>query len=173
MSTFFKDLKKNQTVYVLNTTDFTVHHGVTTADASHSVETNAKTGQKEVMTSLPIDIDGHTATYMIPDKSSMTTAGMLILATTEDELFREVEAQERLSKKHIEDNPKHEMVIEKAPAAKVALNPALRERLEQEQRMKEMTDFIADMKERDKKRDEVMEKQQALIDKLLKKLDAK
>ena len=166
MSTLFKDLKKNQTVYVLNTADFTVHHGVTTADATPSVETNAKTGQKEVMTSLPIDIDGHTATYMIPDKSSMTTAGMMVLATTEDELFREVEAQERLSKKHIEDNPKHEMVLEKAPAAKVALNPALRERLEQEQRMKEMSQFMEEMKERDKKRDE-------MIDKLLKKLDEK
>lgn len=166
MSTLFKDLKKNQTVYVLNTTDFTVHHGVTVSDAQQSVETNTKTGQKEVMTALPIDIDGHTATYMIPDKSTMTTAGTLVLATTEDELFREVEAQERQSKKHIEDNPKHEMVLAKAPAAKVALNPALRERLEQEQRMKEMTKFMEEMKERDKKRDE-------MIDKLLKKLDEK
>lgn len=178
MSTLFKNLKQNNTVYILDKNDFSVKHGTVTVDPVTQVQTNKLTNKSEVMTDLTVTTDGKTVIYSIPDNSTLTTAGSLILATTEQELCSEVDRLLNASKQYFQDEPFHKRVLEKAPAAMLDLNPALREKMEQEQRMSEMTKSYNDMQELVKKQADIInkqyeaiEKQNSMVEKILKKLD--
>lgn len=171
MSTLFKNLKQNNTVYILDKNDFSVKHGTVTVDPVTQVTTNKLTNKSEVMTDLTVTTDGKTVIYSIPDNSTLTTAGSLILATTEQELCSEVDRLLNASKQYFQDEPFHKRVLEKAPDAMLALNPALREKMEQEQRMSEMKQSYNDMQELVRKQSEAIDKQNAMIEKLIKKLD--
>lgn len=171
MSTLFKNLKQNNTVYILDKNDFSVKRGTVTVDPVTQVQTNKLTNKSEVMTDLTVTTDGKTVIYSIPDNSTLTTAGSLILATTEQELCSEVDRLLNASKQYFQDEPFHKRVLEKAPDAMLALNPALREKMEQEQRMSEMKQSYNDMQELVRKQSEAIDKQNAMIEKLIKKLD--
>lgn len=171
MSTLFKNLKQNNTVYILDKNDFSVKHGTVTVDPVTQVQTNKLTNKSEVMTDLTVTTDGKTVIYSIPDNSTLTTAGSLILATTEQELCSEVDRLLNASKQYFQDEPFHKRVLEKAPDAMLALNPSLREKMEQEQRMSEMKQSYNDMQELVRKQSEAIDKQNAMIEKLIKKLD--
>lgn len=126
----FRDLKQNYPVYIFDNQEFTLIQGKVVEVGFPRLEMNPKTGKSEMVIDIAIEADGKKATYAIPESTSVTWAGNLVLST--DKLISEVEASVEIAKQIIAAAPKAQKVIDKASSILADLNPVFKEKQETE-----------------------------------------
>lgn len=148
----FKDLKQNYPIYILNRQDVSLTQGKVTAvgfpyynnsNPSQSLNTNP---QSQRVVDVHVEANGNSAVYTIPETSSITFAGNLVLATTLGDLINEVESIKRMAENHITETPIQEERKEKATALLSELNPAFKEKKEIDERFGKLENSISDLK---------------------------
>ena len=110
---FFKDIKQNYPVYILNKQDVSFSKGkVTSVSLPHMDNSNPMVIGKSVI-DVAIEVDGKSATYTIPENLSIVYAGDIVLSTDRDGIMREVEAMKSSSEQAIKNVERHKMIVEK------------------------------------------------------------
>lgn len=84
---------------------------------------------------ITIDAEGQTRTYTIPESSSVTYAGQLVLSTDKDGILREVEALKSASEEALSKVDRHRSIVESCNTLIEELNPAFAEKREQDRRI--------------------------------------
>lgn len=156
----FKDAKQNQPIYILDKANFCLLEGkVRNISFPYIPRDTTQTGLSNMNASKPmvvdvtIEADGRTATYTIPENLSVTFSndGNLVLSTVKEYLSNEVQnmqntADQILSQEFLD---RQKRIKEKAPDLLSELNPAFREKQENEKRLndiesglKELTDLM-------------------------------
>lgn len=143
---FFKDIKQNYPVYILNKQDVSFSKGkVTSVSLPHMDNSNPMVIGKSVI-DVAIEVDGKSATYTIPENLSIVYAGDIVLSTDRDGIMREVEAMKSSSEQAIKNVERHKMIVEKSTSLLVELNPIFKEKQENEQRLTKMENSIEELK---------------------------
>lgn len=161
----FRDLKQNYPVYIFDNQEFTLIQGKAVEVGFPRLEMNPKTGKSEMVIDIAIEADGKKATYAIPESTSVTWAGNLVLSTDKQGLVSEVEASVERAKQIIAAAPKAQKVIDKASSILADLNPVFKERQETEQRFNKIEGSISRM-------EELMQKQQEMMSNFIKKFES-
>lgn len=157
----FRDLKQNYPVYIFDNQEFSLIQGKAVEVGFPRLEMNPKTGKSEMVVDIAIEADGKKATYAIPESTSITWAGNLVLSTDKSGLVSEVEAAVERAKQIIAAAPKAQKIIDKANSILADLNPVFKEKQETEQRFSNIESSIGRM-------EELMQKQQNMMPELLK-----
>ena len=157
----FRDIKQNYPVYIFDNQEFSLIQGKAVEVGFPRLEMNPKTGKSEMVVDIAIEADGKKATYAIPESTSVTWAGNLVLFTDKSGLVSEVEAAVERAKLIIAAAPKAQKIIDKANSILADLNPVFKEKQETEQRFSKIESSIGRM-------EELMQKQQSMMSELLK-----
>lgn len=120
----FRGLKQNYPVYIFDNQEFTLIQGKAVEVGFPRLEMNPKTGKSEMVIDIAIEADGKKATYAIPESTSVTWAGNLVLSTDKQGLVSEVEASVERAKQIIAAAPKAQKVIDKASCLRAAYKVA-------------------------------------------------
>lgn len=91
--------------------------------------------QPVFMVDVCIKLDDVEKTYSIPENLSLTYAGDWCIATECQDLLREVELLDQQAEKSINDVPRLEEIRERCAKLKLDLNPSLKERKENDERI--------------------------------------
>lgn len=144
----FKDIKQGNTVYMLDKGQLTTKCCQVTAAAPH-LATGIGTftqAQGQLMVEVTIDDGGKATTYTIPENLSVTFAGELVLATSQQGLSSEVERMKAEAERVLASVERQQMVIEKSGELLAQLNPQYRERQETEKRFRGIEGDIGSVK---------------------------
>lgn len=143
----FKDIKQNYPVYILDKQDLSFVQGkVQSVSFPHMDNTNPSMMGKTVI-DVVIDAGGKSATYSMPENMSIVYAGNLVLSTDKEGISREVEAMKSNAEQAIAGIDRQKMIVEKSTKLLTELNPAFKEKQENEQRLTKIESSIAEMKE--------------------------
>lgn len=142
----FKDIKQNYPVFILNKQDVTFSQGkVTSVSLPHMDNSNPMVMGKSVI-DVTIETEGKSATYAIPENVGIVYAGDIVLSTDRDGIMREVEAMKASAEQAIKNVERQKMIVEKSTSLLTELNPAFKEKQENEQRMTKMENSIEELK---------------------------
>lgn len=142
----FKDLKQNYPVYIFDKQNITFIPGkVVSVSFPHMDNSNPMVMGKSVV-DIVIEADGKSATYAIPDSMSVAYAGDLVISTDRDSIIREVEAVKNNSEQYLKGVERTKTVLEKSTSLLAELNPEIRAKQENEQRLSNMEQSIQELK---------------------------
>lgn len=142
----FKDIKQNYPVYILNRQDISYIQGkVTSVSLPHMDNSNPMVMGKSVI-DVGIEADGKTATYTIPENLGIVYAGDMILSTDKESIVREVEAMKATAEQAIKNVDRQKAILDKSKNLLLELNPAYKEKKENEQRLSKMENSIEELK---------------------------
>ena len=99
-----------------------------------------------MMRDIAIEVDGKNATYTIPENLSVTFAGSIVLATSQQGLSSEIERMKSEAEQALAMMEHHKMVIERSSGLLAELNPHVREKLENERRFKSIESDMSGIK---------------------------
>lgn len=142
----FKDIKQNYPVFILNRETMALTTGKAVQVPFPRVNMNPKTGKTEMVVDLTIEVDGKTATYVIPENLSVAYAEPLILATDKSGLTGEIEAMRSTAEQILSSVDRQKDIMEKAAGLLAELNPALKERQETEKRLSSVESSMKELK---------------------------
>lgn len=143
----FKDVKQNYPVYILDKQNVTYQQGkVTSVSFPHIDNTNPMAMGKTVV-DVAIEADGKTATYAIPDSMSIAYAGDLVLSTDKDGIIRELEAKKGSLEQYLSGVDKAKEDLDKTTNMLADLNPEIRAKQENEQRLIGLEESVKEMKD--------------------------
>ena len=136
MAEIFKNIQKNQTVYILDKAAMELKEGTVKDNQPHIGSTYTMSAGAQMMRDVTIEVDGKQTIYTIPEHLGVTFAGETVLATDKADLLPEVgklvnEADEII--KAYEPSKERKAKGEELLAA---LNPAIKEKQETEKRFK-------------------------------------
>ena len=77
---YFKDLKQNYPVYILDKQNLTLIQGKAVSVGFPRMELNPAAGKSGMVVDVSIEAGGKTANYVIPETLSVTYAGNLVLS---------------------------------------------------------------------------------------------
>ena len=120
MAEIFKNIQKNQTVYILDT------------KALQLKEAQVKDNQPHIG-----------STYTIPEQLSVTYAADLVLSTEREALSAEVERMKQAAEQQLANTERNKQTVERAEQLLAELNPHIRERQETERRFKSIEGDIS------------------------------
>lgn len=142
----FKDIKQGDTVYALNKKEMTLTTGTAVAVAPHVALPgfNTYTGNGQPTVDVTIEHGGQRTPYTIPEGLAVTFAGEdLVLATSAEALAPTLEKAMTDARAVLAKVEHSNMVLEKAPDLLAQINPAMRERRDNERRFAKMEGQIA------------------------------
>ncbi len=99
--------------------------------------------QPVFMVDVCIKVDDVEKTYTIPENLSVTYAGDWCIATERQDLLREVELLDQQAETSINDVPRLEEIRNRCAKLKLELNPALKEKQENEERLAKLEDNMS------------------------------
>lgn len=142
----FKDIKQNQTIFILDKQEFTVVQGKATSVGFSRVGTNPSTGKTEMLIDITVEHDGKTGNYAVPENLSIAYAGNLIMTPNQADIVAEIKSAQHASDQYFAAEPHHRKVRDKAPGLLADMDPAYKEKQQTEQRFKTIETTVQDMK---------------------------
>lgn len=161
----FKDLRPNYPVYILDKDNMVFISGKVTAN-SFPMLNNGMNGKTEMVVDVTIEAANASATYTIPENSTITYTKNLVLSTDRSLPINEVESMKNQAEEILASVDKHKMVLEKSKDLLVQLNPIYKEKQETDQRFSKIEDSLYDMRL-------VIENQNKMMGQLMEKLLSK
>lgn len=143
----FKDLKSGYPVYLLQRGDnLKVSTGKITAVAPSRFQQSGNS-QMSMVTDITIDNEGVSRTYEIPDSLSVTyTRDGLVISTDKDGLIREVEAIKTSNEEELLKVDVRKKIVEDCDNILSELNPQIKEKRENEERITNIESSVTDLK---------------------------
>ena len=123
-------------------------------------------GKTEMVVDVTIEAANASATYTIPENSTITYTKNLVLATDKSLLINEVESMKNQAEEVLASVDQHKMVLEKSKELLVQLNPIYKEKQETDQRFSNIETSIQEIKG-------VIENQNKMMGQLMEKLLSK
>lgn len=135
----FKDIKTGYPIYFLDKDSVRFYQGkvVSVAVPRYNNQVGATYGTQPtgMVVDITIEAEGATKTYTIPETSTITYAGNLVLSTDKEGILREVEALKAVSEEALSKIDKHKQVVSNCEALLEELNPAFAEKRAQDKRI--------------------------------------
>lgn len=128
----FRDIKQGYPVYILNKRELTISQGKVASAGFPRLDTNPMTGK--------------TGSYVIPEGLSVTYAGDLVLSTEKSGLSGEVEAMRSAAEQALASVDRQREIVDKAGALLSELNPAYREKAENDRRFDALEGSVGELK---------------------------
>lgn len=144
---YFKDLKQNYPVYILDKQTLTLTQGKAVAVGFPRMEMNPAAGKSRMVVDVSIVADGKTANYVIPENLSVTYAGNLVLSVDRQGLAGEVESMKVTAEQAIASVEQQKQILEKSTTLLAELNPTYREKQETEQRFSKIEASMGELKD--------------------------
>ena len=144
---YFKDLKQNYPVYILDKQTLTLTQGKAVAVGFPRMEMNPAAGKSGMVVDVSIVADGKTANYVIPENLSVTYAGNLVLSVDRQGLAGEVESMKVTAEHAIASVEQQKQILEKSTTLLAELNPTYREKQETEQRFSKIEASMGELKD--------------------------
>lgn len=144
---YFKDLKQNYPVYILDKQTLTLTQGKAVAVGFPRMEMNPAVGKSGMVVDVSIVADGKTANYVIPENLSVTYAGNLVLSVDRQGLAGEVESMKVTAEQAIASVEQQKQILEKSTTLLAELNPTYREKQETEQRFSKIEASMGELKD--------------------------
>lgn len=123
-----------------------LQQGRVTATSPHVNNTYNTMAAGQMMRDIAIEVDGKNATYTIPENLSVTFAGSIVLATSQQGLSSEIERMKSEAEQALAMMEHHKMVIERSSGLLAELNPHVREKMENERRFKSIESDMSGIK---------------------------
>lgn len=143
----FRDIKQGYPVYILNKRELTISQGKVASAGFPRLDTNPMTGKTEMVVDVTVDDgSGKTGSYVIPEGLSVTYAGDLILSTEKSGLSGEVEAMKSAAEQALASVDRQREIVDKAGALLSELNPAYREKAENDRRFDALEGSVGELK---------------------------
>ena len=142
----YRDIKINDTIYILDKDKMVLQQGRVTATSPHVNNTYNTMAAGQMMRDIAIEVDGKNATYTIPGNLAVTFAGSIVLATSQQGLSSEIERMKLEAEQALAMMEHHKMVIERSSGLLAELNPHVREKLENERRFKSIESDMSGIK---------------------------
>ena len=142
----YRDTKINDTIYILDKDKMVLQQGRVTATSPHVNNTYNTMAAGQMMRDIAIEVDGKNATYTIPENLSVTFAGSIVLATSQQGLSSEIERMKLEAEQALAMMEHHKMVIERSSGLLAELNPHVREKMENERRFKSIESDMSGIK---------------------------
>ena len=142
----FKDIKQNQTIFILDKQEFTVVQGKATSVGFSRVGTNPSTGKTEMLIDITVEYDGKTGNYAVPEHLSIAYTGNLIMTPNQADIVAEIKSAQHASDQYFAAEPHHRKVRDKAPGLLADMDPTYKEKQQTEQRFKTIETTVQDMK---------------------------
>ncbi len=144
----FRDIKQGYPVYILNKQDLTILQGKVASAGFPRLDTNPMSGKTEMVIDIAVDDgSGKTGSYVIPEGLSVTYAGNLVLATEKAALAGEVEAMKSSAEQALASVDRQREILDKATALLSDLNPAFREKRENDKRFDDLESSVNELKD--------------------------
>lgn len=137
----FRDLKANQTVYMLNSDTLELTECRVVSNSFPHYDMVAKQSVVDVV----IENSGKSATYAMPENDSTSSNGAFVFSTGKEGLANAVDAVEARAKRIIESIPHQEELIKRASALKEDINPAYKKEKETEERFNKIEGSVSKM----------------------------
>ena len=144
---YFKDLKQNYPVYILDKQTLTLTQGKAVAVGFPRMEMNPAAGKSGMVVDVSIVANGKTAKYVIPENRSVTYAGNLVLSVDRQGLAGEVESMKVTAEQAIASVEQQKQILEKSTTLLAELNPTYREKQETEQRFSKIEASMGELKD--------------------------
>ena len=144
---YFKDLKQNYPVYILDKQTLTLTQGKAVAVGFPRMEMSPAAGKSGMVVDVSIVADGKTANYVIPENLSVTYAGNLVLSVDRQGLAGEVESMKVTAEQAIASVEQQKQILEKSTTLLAELNPTYREKQETEQRFSKIEASMGELKD--------------------------
>lgn len=143
----FRDIKQGYPVYILNKRELTISQGKVASAGFPRLDTNPMTGKTEMVVDVTVDDgSGKTGSYVIPEGLSVTYAGDLVLSTEKSGLSGEVEAMRSAAEQALASVDRQREIVDKAGALLSELNPAYREKAENDRRFDALEGSVGELK---------------------------
>lgn len=143
----FKDIKQNYPVFILDKQNVQFTQGkVLSVSFPHMDNSNPMSMGKTVV-DVVIEAGGKSATYAIPESMNVAYAGDLVISTDRDGIIREVEALKNNSEQYLKGVDKTKEVLEKSKSLLAELNPEIKAKQENEQRLTSLENSMQELKE--------------------------
>lgn len=143
----FRDIKQGYPVYILNKRELTISQGKVASAGFPRLDTNPMTGKTEMVVDVTVDDgSGKTGSYVIPEGLSVTYAGDLVLSTEKSGLSGEVEAMRSAAEQALASVDRQREIVDKAGALLSELNPAYREKAENDKRFDALEGSVGELK---------------------------
>lgn len=142
----YRDTKINDTIYILDKDKMVLQQGRVTATSPHVNNTYNTMAAGQMMRDIAIEVDVKIATYTIPENLSVTFAGSIVLATSQQGLSSEIERMKSEAEQALAMMEHHKMVIERSSGLLAELNPHVREKMENERRFKSIESDMSGIK---------------------------
>ena len=123
-----------------------LQQGRVTATSPHVNNTYNTMAAGQMMRDIAIEVEGKNATYTIPENLSVTFAGSIVLATSQQGLSSEIERMKSEAEQALAMMEHHKMVIERSSGLLAELNPHVREKMENERRFKSIESDMSGIK---------------------------
>ena len=123
-----------------------LQQGRVTATSPHVNNTYNTMAAGQMMRDIAIEVDGKNATYTIPENLSVTFAGSIVLATSQQGLSSEIERMKSEAEQALAMMEHHKMVIERSSGLLAELNPHVREKMENVRRFKSIESDMSGIK---------------------------
>nr|DAI60444.1 MAG TPA: hypothetical protein [Caudoviricetes sp.] len=144
---YFKDLKQNYPVFILDKQNLTLTQGKVVSVGFPRMELNPTAGKSGMVVDVSIEADGKTANYVIPETLSVTYAGNLVLSVDRQGLAGEVESMKTSAEQALASVEHQRRIVEKSTGLLAELNPAFREKQETEQRFSKIESSMNEVKQ--------------------------
>lgn len=142
----FKDLKQNYPVYILDKQKVSFIPGKVISVSFPHIDNSNTMSIGKMVVDVVIEAGGKSATYSIPESMSVAYANDIVISTDRDGIFREVEAMKNNAEQALKSVEHHREVLAKSEGLLAELNPALKEKQKNEQRLTNLENSIEDLK---------------------------
>lgn len=143
----FKDLKTNYPIFILNKQEVSLVQGRVVSVSFPRMDINQSINKTEMVVDVSIEVDGKTATYVIPESLSVTYANNLIISTDKQGLLNEVEAMKNNAEQVIASVNRQKEILEKSNALLSELNPIYKDKREADKRFSQIEDSVKEVRE--------------------------
>lgn len=143
----FKDLKTNYPIFILNKQEVSLVQGRVVSVSFPRMDINQSINKTEMVVDVSIEVDGKTATYVIPESLSVTYANNLIISTDKQGLLNEVEAMKNNAEQVIASVDRQKEILEKSNVLLSELNPIYKDKREADKRFSQIEDSVKEVRE--------------------------
>ena len=143
----FKDLKTNYPIFILNKQEVSLVQGRVVSVSFPRMDINQSINKTEMVVDVSIEVDGKTATYVIPESLSVTYANNLIISPDKQGLLNEVEAMKNNAEQVIASVDRQKEILEKSNALLSELNPVYKDKREADKRFSQIEDSVKEVRE--------------------------
>lgn len=146
----FKDIKQNNTVFILDKNNLKVIPAKVINASQPKIDMskpNSCMSGTTLIVDIDLNIEGKTVSYSIPENLEITyTNTGLVLSIDPNKLVNEVNSLHREAKDQLAKKEYYEEVIKKTPDLMAELNPQLKEKQETDRRLNTMESSISNMR---------------------------